>query len=336
MRIIQLSLILGLLAGSSLEAQTQLAPREHVNLRKGQSTKSAVITVLAPSDVVTLVPKDSLRSGYYRVVTANGDTGWVWRRLMKRVSGTATTLALGITNALIVGLDHPAGAVSPAWPKTDPNHADMTKSDDPAQVCHSSGDPATEHTVNALKNRSDTPAQYHAVTWNALAHLGWPRAASTHRDPDANGTGGWTARQKGAIAPYEREAITATGFIAKIRKQAANHESTNCEWGGEDNTDWHIEFVGSFSGGQAQSETEAVVVETTPRMKRVHPNWHRLTEFENPTSKTDSVRISGWLMLDPEHKAHLGLYRQTLWEIHPITRIEVFTGGKWVNLDDLH
>ena len=45
------------------------------------------------------------------------------------------------------------------------------------------------------------------------------------------------------------------------------------------------------------------------------------------------VRISGWLLLDPEHRNHLGKYRSTLWEIHPITRIEVMKDGSWVDLD---
>lgn len=325
MRVIRFTCLLGLLAGTRLEAQTFLTPTEDVFLHGGASGNAKRIRVLTTSDTVTMLEADSLRHGFYHVVTAQSDTGWVSRLYVTRVSGGPTP------NAAV------ATAISPDWPKTDPNHANMTKSDDPAQVCHFGGTPgATEHTVNTLKNRSDTPTEYHAVTWDALAHLPWPHAATTHRDPNAQGHGGWTAAEKAAIAPYEREAITVTGFIAKIRKQAPNHESTNCGWGGEDNTDWHIEFVGSFVSGHAQSETEAVVVETTPRLKRVHPNWHRLTEFENPAQKTDSVRISGWLMLDPEHKAHLGLYRQTLWEIHPITRIEVFTGGKWVNLDDLH
>jgi hypothetical protein len=45
------------------------------------------------------------------------------------------------------------------------------------------------------------------------------------------------------------------------------------------------------------------------------------------------VRFSGWLLFDPEHKNHLGRFRQTLWEIHPITKIEVSTDGEWVDLD---
>jgi hypothetical protein len=40
-------------------------------------------------------------------------------------------------------------------------------------------------------------------------------------------------------------------------------------------------------------------------------------------------------MFDPEHTNHLGKYRMTLWEIHPITRIEVFQNGAWIELDQL-
>jgi hypothetical protein len=59
----------------------------------------------------------------------------------------------------------------------------------------------------------------------------------------------------------------------------------------------------------------------------------------------DSVRISGWLMYDPEHFAQTSNYdpahpsggvkvRATLWEVHPVTRIEVFdpATGQWRSL----
>ena len=328
---IRLSVVLGLVAGANLAAQAALLPMTDVTLRKTPANSGARIVVLTPFDTVMMLAPGSLRAGFYHVV-AKGDTGWVGQKYVQHIEGSAVAPigANVVLNATIIDLDHPATSISPDWPKTDPNKTDMKNSDDPSEVCHFSGTPgATEDIVNTLKNRSDTPAEYHAVTWDALAHLPWPKEASTHRE----GNGGWTAAENAAIAPFEREAITATGFIAKIRVQAKNHESTNCGWGGELNTDWHIEFVGNFTNGKAQSETEAVVVETTPRLKRVHPDWAKLLNYEDPKSSTDSVRISGWLMLDPEHKAHLGHYRQTLWEIHPITRIEVFTGGKWVNLD---
>jgi hypothetical protein len=41
------------------------------------------------------------------------------------------------------------------------------------------------------------------------------------------------------------------------------------------------------------------------------------------------VRVSGWLMLDPEHPDQVGRTRGTIWEIHPILAIEVRRGDAW-------
>jgi len=38
------------------------------------------------------------------------------------------------------------------------------------------------------------------------------------------------------------------------------------------------------------------------------------------------------MLLDPVRKGHLGMYRSTLWEIRPITKIEVFRHGQWQSL----
>lgn len=72
----------------------------------------------------------------------------------------------------------------------------------------------------------------------------------------------------------------------------------------------------------------------TPRVRQIHPNWtvSRLMPWDdNP----EPVRISGWLMVDPQHPNHLHKYRLTLWEIHPITKIEVYSNGDWQNLDNI-
>jgi hypothetical protein len=76
-------------------------------------------------------------------------------------------------------------------------------------------------------------------------------------------------------------------------------------------------------------EVDAVVVETTPRVRRNHPKWTKArlgpwTDTELP------VRISGWTFFDTEHRNHLGTFRSTLWEIHPVTKIEVLKDGVWV------
>lgn len=59
------------------------------------------------------------------------------------------------------------------------------------------------------------------------------------------------------------------------------------------------------------------------------------TGLSRRAAANNPVRISGWLMFDPSHRNHLGRFRKTLWEIHPITRIEVWQNGAWVNVDNL-
>jgi hypothetical protein len=92
-----------------------------------------------------------------------------------------------------------------------------------------------------------------------------------------------------------------------------------------------------------QGENVAIIVETTPRVRRQHTQWTtaRLKPWTahigskaNASYNQQPVRISGWLMLDPEHQDMIdeGL-RSTLWELHPITKIEVWDDGQWVDLD---
>jgi hypothetical protein len=47
------------------------------------------------------------------------------------------------------------------------------------------------------------------------------------------------------------------------------------------------------------------------------------------------VRVTGFLFYDPSHANHLRKFRVSMWEVHPVTRIEVFRRGVWVDLDDL-
>lgn len=40
-------------------------------------------------------------------------------------------------------------------------------------------------------------------------------------------------------------------------------------------------------------------------------------------------------MLDPDHKKHLKRFRSTLWEIQPITEIEVWKDNQWADVDKM-
>jgi hypothetical protein len=55
--------------------------------------------------------------------------------------------------------------------------------------------------------------------------------------------------------------------------------------------------------------------------------------FPSTREQNTPLRISGWLLYDYEHVPVIGIQRASVWEIHPITKIEVKKKGQWVDLD---
>jgi hypothetical protein len=174
------------------------------------------------------------------------------------------------------------------------------------------------------------------VSWDAIATLPYPHNRLASR-------AAWPQADLNQIAPFEGVALAVTGFLAGVvvedRSHSPNGESTNCHATEPDAVDWHISLVKQPGDPKYRS----IVVETTPRVRASH-HWSAAA-LQLLVGPADSVRISGWLMLDPEHYAQTygydgstttaNKYRITLWEIHPIMRIAVFQSGGWVDLDSL-
>jgi hypothetical protein len=123
--------------------------------------------------------------------------------------------------------------------------------------------------------------------------------------------------------------LRTTGYLVAFKPQSGGSgEGTNCHLNAPSDTDTHMALV----EGVGDAEKSSVVIEFTPRFLKAHPNWKKsaLTPWIN---SDNPVRISGWLMLDPDHRNHLNRFRSTLWEIHPITRIEVWKENQWVDVD---
>ena len=124
--------------------------------------------------------------------------------------------------------------------------------------------------------------------------------------------------------------VSVVGYLAAIKPQDhGSGESTNCPFINPEEVE-HIPLV-EKSG---DPESTSIVVEATPRVRETHPKW--TPQILAPwVLSAQPVRISGWTMLDPEHEAHVGRFRSTLWEIHPITKIKVFKDGQWMDVDHL-
>lgn len=177
------------------------------------------------------------------------------------------------------------------------------------------GDPA----LNELKNRVDEGA-YVAIPFDSVVRLPWPKTV------ERRSRAGWSSADARAVGRYEGIPIMVEGFLAGAKTEGP--ESPNCHGADSEFRDFHIWLTRSAG----EDRSNSIVVEVTPRIRPRHPAWHmaRLRKLIKDSSR---VRISGWLMLDPEHPDQVGRTRGTIWEIHPVTRIEVQRGTSWTPLD---
>ena len=281
------------------------------------SAHPPILTLKANEDVELL--STSATHGYYHVRTSEGQEGWIYGRslqiLSDNVAPPSGTTASPATGSTTTSADV-SSAIPTDWDKPDPNHTQYEGVDGTCGPNGDGGDSAT----NPRKNRTDVSASYHQVSWKAFQSLPYPTAA---RSLDQ-----WTTEQGAVIQPYEGIALTVVGYLDAIKIEGA--ESTNCHFTNPQEVDWHMPLVEH----SLDQEATSIVVETTPRVRQTHPKWTQ-GALAAWVKSDQPVRISGWALLDPEHRAHLGKYRSTLWEIHPITKIEVFQNGQWVDLDDL-
>lgn len=177
------------------------------------------------------------------------------------------------------------------------------------------GDPA----LNRLKNRVEVPGQFEPMRFHELRDLEVPDGVSKkHRDT-------WPQATREAVEPQEQRAVQVVGYLLKVKLEG--QESPNCYADDPKLRDFHIWLANSPD----DDRSDAVVVEVTPRVRARHKSWS-LTNLRRFVNQQSRVRISGWFMLDPEHPDQVGKTRATLWEIHPVLKIEVWSGNRWQEL----
>ncbi len=320
----QIVWIFVVLFGLAVQSMAQQAVlKNRATLRGDPSSQQSPILRLDTGADVDLIDQ-SPTHGYYHVRTADGAEGWVYSHSLEILTVSPPSIP---TSLPLPGHREPsapstgiASSFSPDWEKPSPP---PTTFEGPDGECGPTGD-GGDALTNARKNRTDVPGSYHEVTWSALQSLAYPLHAPRSLTQ-------WNSQQTEVIQPFEGAAVSVVGYFVKIKvEDTGSGESTNCHFVNPEEVDWHMPFAENAEGAEAS----AVVAESTPRIRKDHPMWTppNLSPWVNSTSP---VRISGWTLLDPEHGAQVGKYRSTLWEIHPITKIEVFKDGQWVDADNL-
>ena len=126
----------------------------------------------------------------------------------------------------------------------------------------------------------------------------------------------------------DTKAAEIVGYVIKI--VPGGLEACNCRAAknakNKNYRDTHIELV-QTSGTKAKSKR--LVVEVSPRVRH-NKGWTTLTE-NDPMFYNKWVKVKGWLTYDFLHRGNAkntansngAIHRATVWEIHPITSIEV-------------
>jgi hypothetical protein len=233
-------------------------------------------------------------------------------RKVRGMSGMAAVILLVI--ALIIVAIKFFGA-SPT-----PNRADSSMAPEVLQGIPregKGGDPL----LNAQKNRNTAPTTVKQMTVQEI--IGLP-----HDVLDAEGRRNrdkWSGSATSYAEKVESQGVILDGFL--VRAKESGLESAN---GYVDSLrDFHI-WISDAAGDEKAS---SVIVEMTPRWKAIHPEWR--LRYLTALSRTHArVRVTGWLLWDEEHASEVEKSRGTQWEIHPITKFEVFSSGQWRSLSE--
>lgn len=165
--------------------------------------------------------------------------------------------------------------------------------------------------LRAMKDRTAAPSEVTPTSLEAMAAL--PHARS--------------------LADYEtieRRGVSLEGYVQHLLRASDG--------------DLHLEVVAN-PVSPAGWDTAYVTAEITPSVRRSAPGWsyETLVERFHPrlggvtpwADGTRRVRLTGWLLYDwqYDHPTHPGrpgpaAARLTGWEIHPVTRIEVWSAAR--------
>jgi hypothetical protein len=159
--------------------------------------------------------------------------------------------------------------------------------------------PASRH-LRAMKDRATTPSVYGPMTIDGIAAL--PRGESYAQ-----------------YASLEARGVAVEGYVERMIRATDG--------------DYHLDL-----SGPAGLKAPYLVVEVTPAFQRGSTRWAyeslvaALHPFSGGPTPWDGgprrVRVSGWLLYDFQHEGmrpRLGFPPAVgSWEIHPVTRLEVW------------
>lgn len=195
-------------------------------------------------------------------------------------------------------------------------------------ICPAKGSGGKFAEAYRQKNRLKVPCEYRLITPKTILDLPlMPAAVRTHPDDDP---------EIKFVQQAEAQAVVLEGFLAMTKNAGA--EGVNCNIPGR--LDLRMEIVGRQEEDPVKTRSVHIVTEGTPWFREQFPQWQPqvigrfasyTAGFANGFQRAPAkVRIFGFLFFDEAHLPDLAKtnrIRGTVWEVHPVTRIEVLEDG---------
>ena len=167
----------------------------------------------------------------------------------------------------------------------------------------------TARHLRAMKDRADPPTRPAAITLDGIRAL--PVDASV-----------------GEYSGFERRGVTIEGYVQRLVRAPDDDQHlelvlTPRAAGGPDTTYVTAEITPAFRRGSSRWSWDALVA-------AFRPNHGGVTPWDGGPRR---VRLTGWLLydyrlLDKLSRTRVPSGRVSAWEVHPVTRIELWDDGR--------
>jgi hypothetical protein len=315
-----------LLLPFALHAQVPVQIRtNNVKARALPSTQAPVVATLHAGEVFVI--KDD-KPYWYEITLRNGKPAWVRKASCTVVDSAPSDDSGDISNP-------PTPVPSPNNPPITPSSCTETSVPANWSICPATGSGGMYEQAYVQKNRTHVPCTYTPITVDDMLALeSLPKSVRALPDTDP-------------LAQYlkteEAKAVMLEGFLALTKD--GGKEGVNCN--SNTRLDTHMELADTDAQDPKTNRNRHVVAEVTPWFREAVPVWttQNLGQFasyisdykaaagKNPPTR---IRVYGYLFFDEAHATGAKAWRGTAWEVHPITKIEVFQNGSWEEVRGVH
>jgi hypothetical protein len=295
----------------------------HANARKSASSSSTVLAVLNRGDLLQVAADVPY---WFQVVLKDGTQAYVAKSTCSVVPASDpgeedTSSAQDFYNP---PTPSPTTTSPSCTPKTIP--ADWT-------VCPAAGSGGIHAMAYTEKNRVTVACSYEPTTVDQILELDH-LPANVRALPTSD-------KRVTYLNTVEGKSVVVDGYLAMVKD--GGKEGVNC--GSTTRVDIHMELVDTDSADPKTNRKSHVVTEITPWFEESISAWTEATmaqysSYSNGYSGSmhrppTHVRVYGHMFFDDAHAkdGSVGTWRGTEWEVHPITKIEVWDNGAWKSIE---